>query len=88
VLDVRDRFQREGISLFVGREHRVYLDDTDTLDRYIRRAKRQGKGLLIYDAAGKQVRWLQYYLEDRGVKTYHFMDGGMRSYFKGIKSEF
>ena len=87
VLDVRDRFQREGLSIFVGREHRVYLDDTKKLDRYITKAKREGKGLLIYDAAGKQVRWLQYYLENKGIKKYYFMDGGIRSYYKQIEQD-
>lgn len=86
VLDVRDRFQREAISIFVGREKRVFLDDTKKLERYVNKAKREGKGLLIYDAAGKQVRWLQYYLKDMGVKDYHFMDGGIRSYFKEMQN--
>lgn len=87
VLDVRDRFQREGLSIFVGREFRVYLDDTKKLDRYISKAKKEGKGLLIYDAAGKQVRWLQYYLENKGVSDYYFMDGGIHSYYKQIEKD-
>jgi predicted sulfurtransferase len=87
VLDVRDRFQREGLSIFVGREYRVYLDDTKKLDRYIRKAKKERKGLLIYDAAGKQVRWLQYYLESKGVKDYHFMDGGIHAYYQQIEKD-
>lgn len=85
VLDVRDRFQREGISLFVGREFRVYLDDKKRLDRFIAKAKDQHKALLIYDAAGKQVRWLQYYLQERGVSNYFFMDGGIHKYYKAMK---
>ncbi|MGD8568042.1 MAG: rhodanese-like domain-containing protein [Gammaproteobacteria bacterium] len=88
VLDVRDRFQREGISIFVGREYRVPIDNTRRLDRFIDKAKRENKALLIYDAAGKQVRWLQYYLEDRGLKSYYFMKGGIRAYYKNIKSDF
>ena len=88
VLDVRDRFQREGISIFVGREHRVSIDNTRRLDRYIDKAKRENKALLIYDAAGKQVRWLQYYLVNRGLKTYYFMKGGIRAYYKDLKSDF
>jgi predicted sulfurtransferase len=87
VLDVRDRFQREGLSIFVGREHRVYLDDTKKLNRYINKAKRENKGLLIYDAAGKQVRWLQYYLENKGIKNYYFMDGGIHAYYKQIEQD-
>ena len=88
VLDVRDRFQREGISIFVGREHRVSIDNTRRLDRYIEKAKREKKALLIYDAAGKQVRWLQYYLNDKGLKSYYFMKGGIRAYYKNMKSDF
>ena len=87
VLDVRDRFQREGLSIFVGREYRVYLDDTKKLDRYISKAKKERKGLLIYDAAGKQVRWLQYYLESKGVKDYYFMDGGIHAYYQQIEKD-
>ena len=88
VLDVRDRFQREAISLFVGRERRAYLDDTHRLDRYIQKAKSEGKTLLIHDAAGKQVRWLQYYLQDKGVKNYYFMKGGIAAYYDEMKKEF
>jgi len=87
VLDVRDRFQREGISIFVGREHRVSIDDTKRLERYIDKAQNEKKYLLIYDAAGKQVEWLQYYLEDRGLKSYYFMQGGISNYYKAMKSE-
>jgi rhodanese-related sulfurtransferase len=87
VLDVRDRFQREGLSIFVGREFRVYLDDTKRLDRYLNKAIRENKGLLIYDAAGKQVRWLQYYLEHKGIKNYYFMDGGIHAYYKQIEKD-
>ncbi|MGD8593587.1 MAG: rhodanese-like domain-containing protein [Gammaproteobacteria bacterium] len=87
VLDVRDRFQREGLSIFVGREYRVYLDDSKKLDRYLNKAKSERKGLLIYDAAGKQVRWLQYYLESKGIKEYYFMDGGIHAYYQQIEKD-
>ncbi|WP_455204435.1 rhodanese-like domain-containing protein [Kaarinaea lacus] len=88
VLDVRDRFQREGLSLFVGRERRAYLDDTKTLDRYINKAKRENKTLLVHDAAGKQVQWLQYYLKDKGLSNYYFMQGGTSAYYEQMKQEF
>ena len=88
VLDVRDRFQREALSIFVGRERRAYLDDKKKLDSYIEKAKSEGKTLLVHDAAGKQVRWLQYYLIDKGLKSYYFMDGGVAAYFDQLKLEF
>ncbi len=88
VLDVRDRFQREGLSLFVGRERRAHLDDKRKLDDYINKAKRENKTLMVHDEAGKQVQWLQYYLKDKGLKEYYFMDGGVTAYYKLIRDEF
>ncbi len=81
VLDVRDRFQREAVGFFPGIERRVGLDQTDKLDRYIQRAKREDKTLLIYDEAGHQVQWLMYHLVDAGVKNYYFMKGGAKAYY-------
>lgn len=87
VLDVRDRFQREGLSIFVGREYRVSLDNERRLLRFIKKAEAQNKGLLIYDAAGKQVRWLQYYLVKNNVKNYYFMKGGIRAYYSALTAD-
>jgi len=88
VLDVRDRFQREGLSLFIGREYRVNLDDIDRLKHFVNKAKGSRKALLVYDAAGKQVRWLQYHLKNIGVKNYYFMKGGVRAYYNNLKEDF
>ncbi len=88
VLDIRDRFQREAISLYPGVEKRVYIDDHIKLDHFIDQATRENKTLLIYDAAGKQVRWLMYYLEKKGVKNYAFMKGGAHAYFAGLRKQF
>jgi len=88
VLDVRDSFQRDALALFPGRERRAYLDQTKKLDRHIKKAKQKGRTLLIYDAAGKQVRWLQYYLEYKNVPSYYFMDGGARAYYKQMTDSF
>lgn len=79
VLDVRDRIQRD-VLLFPFREQRAPLDDLKKIDAVINDAKAQKKTLLVYDQAGKQVQWLQYYLENRGVKDYYFMKGGAQAY--------
>jgi rhodanese-related sulfurtransferase len=83
VLDVRDQYQQEGTSLFPAVQHSVPLDNK-ALKRYIDQAKRENKTLLIYDAAGRQVRWLQYYLEAEKVPTYYFMEGGAKAYYDGM----
>jgi len=88
VLDVRDRFQRDALGIFPGRERRAYLDETKKLDRYISKAMSENRPLLIYDEAGHQVRWFQYYLEDKGVREYYFMNGGTAAYFKSLTGNF
>ncbi|ABC27021.1 predicted sulfurtransferase [Hahella chejuensis KCTC 2396] len=84
VLDVRDKQQREGIAIFFMREKRAPLDRPDLIDRYINQAKKRNVPLLIYDQAGKQIRWLQYYLEKQNVSSYYFMAGGIDEYYKTL----
>jgi len=88
ILDVRDQFQREGISIFGVKEYRAPLDDKKVVDRYISQAKREGKTLLIYDQAGKQVRWLMYHLEDKGLQDYYFMKGGISVYYDNLRKQY
>jgi len=88
VLDVRDRYQRDAAGLFAGKEQRVYINDATGLDKYITKAKNENKTLLIYDEVGKQVRWLQYYLEGKKAKSYYFMKGGVRNYYKYLDKKY
>lgn len=79
VLDIRDTIQKNSINLFPMRQHSVPLDNNQ-LKSYVEKAKTEDKTLLFYDAVGKQVTWLQYYLEDEGVKSYYFMKGGAKAF--------
>ncbi|MDH5445552.1 MAG: rhodanese-like domain-containing protein [Gammaproteobacteria bacterium] len=88
VLDVRDPFQREGISIFVGKEQRAPLDNKQLIDKYLEKARKENRTLLVYDAAGKQVRWLMYHIEEKGVKSYYFMNGGAHAYYKNLRQQF
>ncbi|GAB4292144.1 MAG: hypothetical protein Kow0096_06760 [Thiohalomonadaceae bacterium] len=80
ILDVRDKFQQEAITLFPMRQRSVPLDNK-ALQKYVDQARQEGKTLLIYDEAGHQVRWLQYYLESEKVAAYFFLAGGAKGYF-------
>jgi rhodanese-related sulfurtransferase len=80
VLDVRDRVQRDS-ALFPFKETRAQLSETDKIDAAIDQALKGNKALLVYDAAGHQVRWFQYYLESKGVRDYYFMKNGAQGYF-------
>lgn len=88
VLDIRDFDQREGLSLFVGIENSVNINDRRTIKKYITQSNRQNTPLYIYDMAGKQVRWLQYLLEHHHAKSYYFMDGGTIKYFKNMQEQY
>lgn len=79
VLDVRDLAQRD-VALFPFKEKRAQLDERAKIDEAVESAKRESKPLLVYDKVGKQTRWLQYYLEQAGIKTYYFLDGGAEGY--------
>lgn len=81
VLDIRDLAQRD-IALFPFREERAPLDQTEKLNGVIEKAKSQNKTLLVYDKAGHQIQWFQYYLEHKGLKNYYFLKGGSEGYFE------
>ena len=84
VLDVSDPLQRAATALFPGEQRSIALDDTADLDTLMAEVIKSGKPLLVYDEAGKQIQWFQYYLEDRGVKSYYFMKGGSKAFFKEV----
>jgi len=88
VLDVRESFQREGLSLFPGIDDRAIMDDTKAIKAVVQRAIKEKKTLLIYDAAGKQVRWLMYLIESMGLKNYWFMKGGSTAYYASLRKRF
>jgi rhodanese-related sulfurtransferase len=86
VLDVRDKFQRAGVGFYPGKERWCSLDQKEKLRKYLEKAKSSNKTIFIYDEVGKQVRWLQYTLEELGVKNYYFMDKGAKAYYASIST--
>lgn len=84
VLDVRDKFQRAGIGFYPGKERWCSLDEKTKLEKYLMKAKQNNQTLFIYDEVGKQVRWLQYTLEELGIKNYYFMHNGAKAYYASI----
>jgi len=83
VLDIRDSQQRAaGIGLFLGKERWASIENPDKIKTYIEKAKAQKQPIYIYDEVGKQVRWLQYALEEQNVKNYFFMDKGAKGYIE------
>ena len=75
VIDIRDPFQRE-LAPRLAHIRNIPLDNL--LEMVVSRIWTE-KRLLFFDAVGKQVRWLQYYLEAYGYMDYNFLDGGVRA---------
>lgn len=84
ILDIRESSQRGLIELFPYRQENIDMDEQKKLNKFLTRVKNSGKTLLVYDEAGKQVRWLQYYLEEKGISKYFFMKGGVKNFFKTL----
>ncbi len=76
VLDIREPFQRDKLIL--------HKNSTSTpLNKFhhsLKLIKENKSTVLIYDAVGKQVRWLQYLLEKHNIENYYFMQGGVKEY--------
>jgi len=82
ILDVRTTKQREGVSLFQMQDVHVPLQSSNReILEWVNRAIAEDRALFVVDATGRQVRWLQYLLESRGVSEYWFLDGGAQVLF-------
>jgi len=84
VLDIRGKRQRDGVGLFMFKEENISMDDVAKLEGFLGKAKASGRPLLVYDMAGKHVRWFQYYLEDLGLDNYAFMKGGVKAFYREV----
>jgi rhodanese-related sulfurtransferase len=85
IVDIRNRDQRAGVSLFRMRDRHIPLStDNGELDELVRQARTEGRPMFFVDATGKQVRWLQYYLEDKQVPEYWFLEGGVARVYENM----
>ena len=85
ILDIREASQRGLMELFPYRQENIEMDDKEAMNKFLDKIKKSGQPLLVYDESGKQVRWLQYHLDEKGIKNYNFMKGGVKQYFKSLR---
>ena len=77
VIDIREPFQRKDIILT---QSAVSIPLHKFHHNIPRLKKASQSSILIFDAVGKQVYWLQYLLEKHGITDYYFMQGGVKNY--------
>jgi rhodanese-related sulfurtransferase len=87
ILDIREAGQRGLLELYPYRQENIAMGQKEKLDSFLSKIKAQGKTLLAYDEAGKQVAWFQYSLEAKGITKYYFMKGGAKQFFKDIRKK-
>jgi len=75
IIDIRDPFQRD----VVPRLSDIRAIPLDPLLDLVTSRIWTEKRLLFFDAVGKQVRWLQYFLKACDYFDYGFLDGGIRA---------
>ncbi|MCB0321161.1 MAG: rhodanese-like domain-containing protein [Bdellovibrionales bacterium] len=75
VIDIREPFQRSVVPEFPYSKN-LY---SGRLKRYIMAETFKDRTLLFFDAVGRQVRWLHYYLKKYGYKNYFFLQDGISS---------
>ncbi len=80
IIDARDKAQIKR-NLYFGKD--VMLSPLDDFLKVIKttefKTNAKNKTIYLFDAVGKQVRWLQYYLKDEGYSNYYFLKGGTLS---------
>ena len=85
IVDIRSKEQRQGVSLFQMRDRHVPLSTGNRgLNDLVQAAMQAGRPMFFLDATGKQVRWLQYYLEAQGAEDYWFLEGGARTLYESM----
>lgn len=73
VVDIREPFQRHSIPQLKD----IRNIPSDRFTALLKQGEFKDKELLIMDAVGKQVQWIQYYLEMNGYTNYYFLDKGV-----------
>lgn len=77
VIDIREPFQRDKVILT---KSAVSMPLHKFHHNIPRLKKATQSNILIFDAVGQQVYWLQYLLEKHDIKNYYFMKGGVKNY--------
>ena len=78
IVDVRDPNQREK-QLFKGKPVRNV--PVERFETFLKQQKPSTK-IMVFDAVGKQVQWLQYILDGQNYTNYKFLKGGVEGYMK------
>ncbi len=73
IIDIREPFQRK-VTLGLSATRNIPLDK---LLPSLKNKVFIDSPIIIMDAVGKQIRWLQYHLQEHGYSEYYFLENGV-----------
>ena len=76
IYDLRERSDRSAKPVTFRNDNRLVLD---AFVAALEKGTIPKSKLLVYDNVGKQVMWLQYYLNRYGITEYYFLKGGVQT---------
>ncbi len=80
VIDLRDPIQRK--EDLPGFEKALPIPVNKFVRNIISKGHLKDKKLFIFDQVGEQVKWVMYYLVDKGYTDFYFLNGGATSVLK------
>ncbi|MCX4025857.1 rhodanese-like domain-containing protein [Endozoicomonas sp. SM1973] len=75
VIDIRESVQRS----FSPSYSNIRNIPFDRFTKALKNSKYKDKTMFIFDAVGKQVKWLQYHLKNHQYQSYYFLKGGVKA---------
>ena len=82
LIDARDSMQIKNTPAFAKGAMKISFKGLEkALKSKVFFQMNKDKTIYVMDAVGKQVKWLQYSLEKHGYKNYHFLKGGVWSFY-------
>jgi len=77
IIDIREPRQRKKNQVILNSHEVRFVNFNHLVENVIKKGLWKNKNIVVLDAVGKQVRWLQYYLNKYGYLDYHFLDKGV-----------
>ncbi len=82
IVDIREYYQlmdSQSPTLMLDKSNIHHYPSDKFLSHILTLGRYKNRPMFIADAVGKQVRWVQYYLDLYGYTNYYFLDGGINA---------
>lgn len=85
ILDVRTARERDGVSMFMMRDHHVGMDE-DQIRAWLEYARQERRTVLFIDESDFRPESLLPLIESVGLRDFWFLRGGLQRYYQDLRS--